>query len=160
MATRGTIGYETSDGGYLGVYVHYDSYPDNIAPQLMRMTWEEVTFQVNRALLQGGGRCWMCASLRPSMTAAACRLRPCGPTARSSTPTASGWTAPSSATTAAASSTWACTSLASLEARARRTGHGTITKPTNGNKPNQGESRWISQLSRRSLPPFRPTSAS
>ena len=57
MATRSTIGYETQDGGYVGVYCHYDGYPDNIAPQLMKMTWDEVTLQVNRALLQGGGRC-------------------------------------------------------------------------------------------------------
>ncbi len=56
MATRSTIGYETQDGGYIGVYCHYDGYPENIAPQLKQMTWEEVTLQVNRALLQGGGR--------------------------------------------------------------------------------------------------------
>ena len=56
MATRSTIGYETPDGGYIGVHCHWDGYPDNIAPQLKRMSWEDVSFQVDRALLQGGGR--------------------------------------------------------------------------------------------------------
>ena len=57
MATRSTIGYETPEGGYIGVYCHYDGYPDNIAPQLKQMSWEDVSLQVNRALLQSGGRC-------------------------------------------------------------------------------------------------------
>jgi len=56
MATRGTIGYETPDGGYIGVYVHFDTYPENMAPQLKVMSWDEVALQVNRALLQNGGR--------------------------------------------------------------------------------------------------------
>jgi hypothetical protein len=57
MATRSTIGYETPDGGYIGVYVHYDSYPGNIAPQLKQMSWEDVSLQVNRAIMQNGARC-------------------------------------------------------------------------------------------------------
>jgi len=56
MATRSTIGYETADGGYVGVYCHYDGYPENMGPQLQQMSWEELSLQVNRALLQGGGR--------------------------------------------------------------------------------------------------------
>lgn len=56
MATRGTIGYETPEGGYVGVYVHYDSYPDNMLPQLREMSWDAVATEVSRALLQGGGR--------------------------------------------------------------------------------------------------------
>jgi len=63
MATRSTIGYETAEGGYIGVYCHYDGYPDNIVPQLKMMSWEEVSFQVNRALLQSGGRCLDCCEL-------------------------------------------------------------------------------------------------
>jgi len=58
MATRSTIGYETPEGGYIGVYCHFDGYPDNIAPQLKQMPWEDVSLQVNRALLQGGAR-WL-----------------------------------------------------------------------------------------------------
>ena len=56
MATRSTIGYETKDGGYVGVYCHYDGYPKHMLPQLQQMSWEELSLQVNRALLQGGGR--------------------------------------------------------------------------------------------------------
>lgn len=56
MATRSTIGYETKDGGYIGVYCHYDGYPSHMLPQLKEMSWEELSLQVNRALLQGGGR--------------------------------------------------------------------------------------------------------
>jgi len=56
MGTSGTIGYETPDGGYVGVHLHYDSYPEHIAPQLKKMTWDEVSFQVTRAILQSGGR--------------------------------------------------------------------------------------------------------
>lgn len=56
MATRSTIGYETPDGGYIGVYCHYDGYPSNMLPQLKEMSWDQVTEAVSRALLQGGGR--------------------------------------------------------------------------------------------------------
>lgn len=57
MATRGTIGYETADGGYVGVYVHYDSYPDHMGPNLHRMFHTDVVIMVNKALRQGGIRC-------------------------------------------------------------------------------------------------------
>lgn len=57
MATRSVIGYETPDGGYVGVYCHYDGYPSHMLPQLKEMTWDQVTEAVSRALLQGGGRC-------------------------------------------------------------------------------------------------------
>jgi len=56
MATRSTIGYETPDGGYIGVYCHWDGYPKHMLPELQSMTWEQVTEAVSRALLQGGGR--------------------------------------------------------------------------------------------------------
>jgi len=56
MATRSTIGYETPDGGYIGVYCHWDGYPRHMLPELQSMTWEQVTEAVSRALLQGGGR--------------------------------------------------------------------------------------------------------
>ena len=56
MATRSTIGYETPDGGYVGVYCHWDGYPENMLPQLKEMSWEAVSTEVSRALLQGGGR--------------------------------------------------------------------------------------------------------
>lgn len=32
MATRGTIGCETADGGFVGVYCRYDSYLYHMAP--------------------------------------------------------------------------------------------------------------------------------
>lgn len=57
MSTHCTIGYETPDGGYVGVYVHFDGGPHWILPRLQQMSWDEVTLQVHRALLQGGGRC-------------------------------------------------------------------------------------------------------
>jgi hypothetical protein len=57
MATRGTIGYETPDGGYVGVYIHYDSYPDNIGPSLHHMHHADVVIMVEQALRNGGMRC-------------------------------------------------------------------------------------------------------
>lgn len=57
MATRSTVGYETPDGGYIGVYCHWDGYPSNMLHQLAQMSWDDVALQVDRALLQGGGRC-------------------------------------------------------------------------------------------------------
>jgi hypothetical protein len=56
MATRGTIGYETQDGGYVGVYCHYDSYPSNMGPTLHGMFHIDVVLMVNRALAVGGIR--------------------------------------------------------------------------------------------------------
>jgi len=56
MATRGTIGYETQDGGYVGVYCHYDSYPSRMGPILHGMFHIDVVLMVNRALACGGIR--------------------------------------------------------------------------------------------------------
>jgi hypothetical protein len=56
MATRGTIGYETQDGGYVGVYCHYDSYPSHMGPILHGMFHIDVVLMVNRALATGGIR--------------------------------------------------------------------------------------------------------
>jgi hypothetical protein len=57
MATRSTIGYETADGGYVGVYCHYDGYPDNIGPSLDEMLHADVIIMVEQALRNGGMRC-------------------------------------------------------------------------------------------------------
>ena len=54
MATRSTIGYETADGGYVGVYCHYDGYPDHMGPILSRMYHADVVILVGRALQVGG----------------------------------------------------------------------------------------------------------
>lgn len=56
MATRGTIGYETLDGEYRGVYVHYDSYPQHIVPILSEMMMADVAIMVERAISSGGIR--------------------------------------------------------------------------------------------------------
>lgn len=56
MATRSTIGYETADGGYVGVYCHYDGYPDHMGPILHRMFHADVVIMVSRALAAGGIR--------------------------------------------------------------------------------------------------------
>lgn len=56
MATHSTIGYETPDGGYVGVYVHYDGYPQHMLPRVREMSWDAVATEVSRAILQGGGR--------------------------------------------------------------------------------------------------------
>ena len=56
MATRGTIGYETQDGGFIGVYCHYDSYPSHMAPILHAMFHIDVVLMVNQALARGGIR--------------------------------------------------------------------------------------------------------
>lgn len=56
MATRGTIGYETQGGGFVGVYCHYDSYPSHMAPILHEMFHIDVVIMVNRALARGGIR--------------------------------------------------------------------------------------------------------
>jgi hypothetical protein len=57
MATRSTIGYETPDGGYVGVYCHYDGEPSNIGPSLHAMYHIDVMQMVERALRNGGMRC-------------------------------------------------------------------------------------------------------
>ena len=56
MATRGTIGYETPDGGFVGVYCHYDSYPSHMASILHGMFHIDVVIMVNQALAGGGIR--------------------------------------------------------------------------------------------------------
>lgn len=57
MSTHSTIGYETLDGGYLGVYCHYDGYVDYMAPILHRMFHADVVILVNKALCGDGIRC-------------------------------------------------------------------------------------------------------
>jgi hypothetical protein len=57
MATRSTVGYEDADGGYVGVYCHYDGYPENMGPNLHRMFHADVVIMVSKALRQGGIRC-------------------------------------------------------------------------------------------------------
>lgn len=57
MATRSTIGYETADGGYVGVYCHYDGYPENMGPILHAMLHADVVIMVSKALRGGGLRC-------------------------------------------------------------------------------------------------------
>ena len=57
MATRSTIGYETADGGYVGVYCHYDGYPENMGPILHAMFHADVLIMVSKALSGGGIRC-------------------------------------------------------------------------------------------------------
>lgn len=39
MGTRGCVAVRSSDGGWLGVYNHFDSYPTGLGPQV----WEQVT---------------------------------------------------------------------------------------------------------------------
>lgn len=56
MATRSTIGYETADGGYVGVYCHFDGYPSNIGPSLHEMLHADVLIMVEEALRRGGMR--------------------------------------------------------------------------------------------------------
>jgi hypothetical protein len=57
MSTRSTIGYETADGGYVGVYCHFDGYPSNIGPSLHEMLHADVVIMVEKALRRGGMRC-------------------------------------------------------------------------------------------------------
>lgn len=56
MATRSTIGYETADGGYVGVYCHYEGYPDYMGPILHAMMHADVVIMVSKALRGGGIR--------------------------------------------------------------------------------------------------------
>ena len=56
MATRSTIGYETADGGYVGVYCHYEGYPNRMGPILHAMMHADVVIMVSKALRGGGIR--------------------------------------------------------------------------------------------------------
>ena len=56
MATRSTIGYETQDGNYVGVYCHYDGYPEHMGPALSAMLHADVVIMVSRGLASGGIR--------------------------------------------------------------------------------------------------------
>lgn len=56
MATRSIVGYETADGGYVGVYCYYDGYPEHMGPALSRMYHADVVIMVNQALVGGGIR--------------------------------------------------------------------------------------------------------
>ena len=56
MATRSTIGYETQDGNYVGVYCHYDGYPEHMGPALSAMLHADVVIMVSRGLAGGGIR--------------------------------------------------------------------------------------------------------
>ena len=56
MATRSTIGYETQDGNYVGVYCHYDGYPDHMGPALSAMLHADVVIMVSKGLAGGGLR--------------------------------------------------------------------------------------------------------
>ena len=56
MATRSTIGYETQDGNYVGVYCHYDGYPDHMGPALSAMLHADVVIMVSKGLACGGLR--------------------------------------------------------------------------------------------------------
>ena len=64
MATRGTIGYETKEGGYVGVYLHYDAYPENVAPFLESMTYDNVVEMVLIGLAENGLRQVDCGGRR------------------------------------------------------------------------------------------------
>ena len=56
MSTHSTIGYETEDGGYVGVYCQFDGYPDHMLPALKLHPRQRVINEVERALTQGGLR--------------------------------------------------------------------------------------------------------
>ena len=56
MAPRSTIGYETQDGNYVGVYCHYDGYPEHMGPALSAMLHADVVIMVSRGLAGGGIR--------------------------------------------------------------------------------------------------------
>jgi len=57
MSTRSVIGYETEEGGFVGCYMHFDGYPDNIKPQLESIPHFVVKTEIERALTQSGLRC-------------------------------------------------------------------------------------------------------
>lgn len=56
MATRSTIGYETLEGGYRGVYCHYDGYESHMVPILSEMLHAQVAIMVERAIATAGIR--------------------------------------------------------------------------------------------------------
>ena len=56
MATRSTIGYETSDGRYRATYVHYDGYPSHMKRELLDLTREDVEIMVTTGWIRGGIR--------------------------------------------------------------------------------------------------------
>jgi hypothetical protein len=56
MATRSTIGYETQDGDYVGVYCHYDGFPSHMGPALSAMLHADVVIMVSKGLAGGGIR--------------------------------------------------------------------------------------------------------
>ncbi len=56
MSTHSAIGYEQEDGSFIGVYCHYDGYPDHMVPNLKRMFHADVVIMVNEALRRGGIR--------------------------------------------------------------------------------------------------------
>lgn len=56
MSTHSAVGYEQDDGSFVGVYCHYDGYPDHMVPCLKRMFHADVVIMVNEALRHGGIR--------------------------------------------------------------------------------------------------------
>jgi len=56
MSTHSTIGYETEDGGYVGVYCQFDGYPDHMLPTLRNTSLDIIRAEVERALVEGGLR--------------------------------------------------------------------------------------------------------
>lgn len=41
MATRSVVGYKNDAGEFIGTYVHFDGYPENMIPELNRRLKEE-----------------------------------------------------------------------------------------------------------------------
>ena len=56
MSTHSTIGYETEDGGYVGVYCQFDGYLDHMLPTLRNTSLDIIRAEVERALVEGGLR--------------------------------------------------------------------------------------------------------
>ena len=56
MATRSTIGYETSEGRYRATYCHYDGYPSHMKRELLDLTREDVELMVTAGWIRGGIR--------------------------------------------------------------------------------------------------------
>jgi hypothetical protein len=53
MATRSHIYVETNDG-YLGVYCHYDGYPETMVPTLNTFSYKELYSYILRGMIGGG----------------------------------------------------------------------------------------------------------
>ena len=53
MATRSHIYVETNDG-YLGVYCHYDGYPESMVPTLNTLSYKELYAYILRGMIGGG----------------------------------------------------------------------------------------------------------